>query len=404
MAKKSNQPSIKEMLKMARDAANAKMGKVGIISSAASDALCDDTGWVSTGSLSLDRLIRGCNPGGIPIGPNTGRIVHIAGEWSSGKSLILDHIFKNVQDMGGICYVAEAEATREKHFADLIGLDLDAVEMTRGMPSMEAMFDHFFYWHERFRKLDSTTPILFGIDSLDSVEATKSSDKGLSEGKAYMYGGGKSEVLGVALKRLTNRVCGMYPTSVVLLNQVREKVNNVGYGDSTYTPGGNPPHFYSSVEIKIKSSPLGAVRAKYKGAKLTGAQRQELGFTKTERGDIVARWIRATLTKTKVSSTYFQFADFYLDFERGVSRGKGLLSRLLAEGLVKMDGKYVIEHAGEFFDGGSLAKSERLWGNWLAQNMEVLSQFGNETERVPNDGENEIEDDDEEFPDESEEE
>src|SRR3990172_12807154 len=69
--------------------------------------------WASTGSAVLDRAIAGKLPGGVPMGPNRGRTVHLYGDPSLGKSLLLDHVMKSVLDLGGVALVSETEGSRD---------------------------------------------------------------------------------------------------------------------------------------------------------------------------------------------------------------------------------------------------------------------------------------------------
>lgn len=320
--------------------------------------------WASLGSLALDRVCRGKNPGGIPIGPRYGRIVHIAGDWSTGKSLLLDHIFKSVQDLKGLAVCSETESSRDPHFAHAIGMDLDKITLLRP-PTIEEAFDSFFLFHEQVRKQDEEIPIIWGIDSLESTEALRTAEKGLTESGVFHYGAGRSQALGASLRKM-GVVCSRYPTTLVMLNQTRDKPG-VLFGKKKQTPGGNPPHFYASLEIWLSGSPKGDVRGDYKGAKLTGEQRKRLGMRATERGDVVGRWIRAKIEKTKVSSTPGQEADFYISFTRGVHKWGGLLQRLLHEGMIQMGQKEQIVHNGETFE------NENEWLGWMESHQEILT-------------------------------
>src|SRR5689334_15097728 len=159
----------------------------GTILDVASKSLEFPSVWGSTGSLSLDRLCAGGNPGGIPMGRRYGCIVHVAGEWSTGKSVILDEIFKHVLvDLKGLAYCTETEGTRTPHFMDAIGLPTDLLEIDRP-DTFEAAFDHFETWHEVVRKADPTIPVVWGFDSLDSTEAEKSAKEGMSQGGGWHF-------------------------------------------------------------------------------------------------------------------------------------------------------------------------------------------------------------------------
>ena len=338
------------------------------------DQLSHPEDWISLGALSLDRICRGRNTGGVPIGPRAGRIVHIAGEWSTGKSLILDHLFKSVQEIGGIGVCSETEGSRCPHFAQAIGMDLSKILIMRPS-SIEEAFDSFMMFHEKFRINQPSMPILWGIDSLDASEALRTAGVGLTDSGVFHYGAGRSQALGHALRRVAT-LCSRYPTTLVMLNQTRDKPG-VLYGKKKQTPGGNPPHFYASLEIWLSNSPLGEVRDKYQGAKLTNEQRKRLGMRVTERGDVVGRWIRAKIEKTKVSSTPAQEADFYISFTRGVHKWGGLLQRLLHEGLAEMG------HKEEVVFGGETFQNEQEWLGWLGDHEDLLEKRKEDTVEQP---------------------
>jgi len=360
--KKETTDNRQELIELATRAVEKKFKDTPI--GTGTQQLLYPTVWASLGALSLDRVCRGHNPGGIPIGPKYGRIIHIAGDWSTGKSLILDHIFKSVLDLGGLGACTETESSRDPHFAHAIGLDLDKVTLLRP-PNIEEAFDSFFLFHENVRKVDRDIPIIWGFDSLDSTEALRTAERGLTDSGAFHYGGGRSQALGSGLRKMAV-ICSRYPTTLVMLNQTRDKPG-VLFGKKKQTPGGNPPHFYASLEIWLSLSPKGEVRGDYKGAKLTNEQRKRLGMRVTERGDVVGRWIRAKIEKTKVSSTPGQEADFYISFNRGVHKWGGLLQRLLHEGVIQMGQKEEVIYNGEPF------QNENEFLGWLESHQDILT-------------------------------
>lgn len=320
--------------------------------------------WASTGSLSLDRACRGFNPGGVPIGPRQGSIVHLAGDESTGKTLILDHLFKSVIDAGGRAVCSETEGTRNPHFADAIGLDLRKVYIMRP-ETLEQAFDSGLVYAGSIHKDDPTVPVLWGIDSVASTEAKRTADHDLTDTGVFHYGGGKSQALSEGLRRISNYV-SRFPLTLVLLNQTR--INPmVLFGSKKVTPGGKPLAFFPSLSIMLSVGPKGDTRSKYAGAKLTKEQRTRLGMRATERGDVIGRWIRAKITKSKVSDTHAQEADFYVSFTRGVHKWAGLLQKLLQEGMIELVEKDHIKHGEQVFG------DDREWLTWLAENLDTLS-------------------------------
>jgi RecA/RadA recombinase len=358
---------------IASASAAVKKAYRGSITDVASRALEFPSVFVSTGSLALDRLCSGRNPGGIPIGPRYGRIVHIAGEWSTGKSLIMDQMFEDVLvRLKGLAKRTETEGSADPHFANAIGLPLDLLSIDRP-DSFEQAYDMFETWHEDIRKQDEEIPVIWGFDSLDSTEADKSADKGLGESGGWHFGGGRAEVLGAILRKMA-RTCSRYPTTMVMLNQTRDNVG-VMFGPKKRTPGGNPPHFYASLELMLSGSPRpgkGFVRADVDMPKLTKETIKRLGLHNLEDTAVLGRYVRANCTKTKMSTTLGTTADFYIDFRRGVHKWEGLAERLLMEG--KLSSNPDMTELSMPDSEGKVVRfgSRKEWLNWIAANPQVL--------------------------------
>lgn len=375
MARKSKKSTVvedrRELLKAA-EATVRKRYKDALIGRAAKEMELPSV-FVSGGALSLDRICAGQNPGGLPIGPRYGRVVHVFGDWSTGKTVVLDEWFKDtIVGHNGLAFCMEAEGTRDPHFANAIGLPLDLLELDRP-DTLEAGIDHFIAWHDAIREKDTTVPLLGGLDSLDSTEAGKAAEKGLSEGGGWRYGGGKSEALGAGLRKIVKR-CARYPTTFVILNQTRANVG-VMFGPKRRPSGGDPPRFYASLELALRVSPLGDVRGPYRGTPLSAALRKRFGFGPADHGDVVGRWVRAKVTKTKLALTLDRSADFYIDFQRGVHKWGGLLQQMIYEGrlLVREDG--TCQHRTVDADGVQVCeefKDTKDWTAWIMQHPDVL--------------------------------
>jgi hypothetical protein len=201
-------------------------------------------------------------------------------------------------------------------------------------------------------------------------------------------------VLGAGLRRMA-KIVARYPTTLVMLNQVRDNVG-VMFGDKKTTPGGNPPHFYASLELYLKGSSRvggGFVRSASQVPPLTKEAIKRLGLydyydksgkARDDKGAVLGRYITANVTKTKMSTTLQTHADFYIDFRKGVHRWEGLAERLMFEGLLKcgpdgasdyeMVGLSGLEVLGLPADDIPLTfPDKKAWLNWLAQNLGVLA-------------------------------
>jgi RecA/RadA recombinase len=292
--------------------------------------------WFSTGSLALDHALAGQLPGGIPVGRTTGRVIHIAGKRSTGKSWLVEHVFRSVVQAGGLCLLTETEAARDPYFAEAIDLDLRQFDVQR-VPSIGKMLDGFMDWHTAQRKQYPYVPMVWAIDSLDAIEPQKVYDAGgMSESRTYMRGGGKSEEFGVMFRRLAGQVCGRYPTTILALNQVRIKPG-VLFGNPEYTTGGAAPGYYGSVEAHFRVGPLGTARAEFGGAQLSGATRKALGLPAQIKGRAVGRWVRVRIEKSRLSDSLLSEADFYIDFRTGFNKYAGLFQRFYTQELLQVE-------------------------------------------------------------------
>ena len=172
----------------------------------------------------------------------------------------------------------------------------------------------------------------------------------------------------------------VYPTTLVMLNQTRDNVG-VMFGPKKRTPGGNPPHFYASLELMLSGAPRpgkGFVRASTPMPKLKDAIVKQLGLYNMDDTAVLGRYVRAKVTKTKVATTLDTTADFYIDFRKGLHRWEGLLERTVAEGVVQTNSEFsefTMAAADAEVDSEERVKfaTKKEWLNYVAQNPGVLA-------------------------------
>lgn len=283
--------------------------------------------WASTGSLALDRAIAGQVPGGVPMGPRSGRVIHVFGDPSLGKSVLVDQLVLSVQRIDGYSLISETEGSRDPHFADALGVDLGQVEIQPAPDTIEQLFDMGLEYHDKIREKDPATPFFWGVDSLELIEAGRTWGVKMSgkESGVYQYGGGRAGAIGAALRKVAH-ACASYPTSVLVLNQVREKPG-VMFGDPKQPTGGKSPRFLASVEVKLTSSELGIVHGV---------------------GRAVGRWVHARVVKNKVANPFSE-CDFYIDFARGLRPWAGVAEGLAKEGVIAIEKTKKGQFAGKEF-------------------------------------------------------
>lgn len=220
-------------------------------------------GRISTGSINLDLKLGG----GIPIG----RMTQISGAKSTAKSTLCDHIVKNAQTTkvewiwterkeskgreiveehhkkidGLICAYLDVEGTKTIDWTrDTIGVDTDNWLYAQPSGLEECL--------EMAHQMQKDGVHLIVIDSIDSLEPTKEYESQMGESVQM---GLKPKMIGEYCRKYTatNNMLvrrGDLPCTVILINQLREKIG--AYGDIEYTPGGRAIEFYISVDLRLR--------------------------------------------------------------------------------------------------------------------------------------------------------
>lgn len=202
-------------------------------------------GRISTGSINLDLKLGG----GIPIG----RMTQISGAKSTAKSTLCDHIVKNAQTTkvewiwterkeskgrelveehprkvdGLICAYLDVEGTKTIDWTrDTIGVDTDNWLYAQPSGLEECL--------EMAHQMQKDGVHLIVIDSIDSLEPTKEYESQMGESVQM---GLKPKMIGEYCRKYTatNNMLvrrGDLPCTVILINQLREKIG--AYGDPEY--------------------------------------------------------------------------------------------------------------------------------------------------------------------------
>lgn len=199
-----------------------------------SDAPLSDIEVIPTGSLVLDMAI---GVGGFP----RGRVVEIYGPEASGKSLITLHAIAEVQKAGGIAAFIDAEYAFNMDWARKIGVNVDDLYLSQPDSGEDA-----------FNILDilisSASFDLIIVDSVSALVSKKELDGEI--GDAHV--GLQARMMSQGLRMITGKV-SKTKTTVVFINQLRQKIGNVMPGAPTETTsGGNALKYFSSLRLDIR--------------------------------------------------------------------------------------------------------------------------------------------------------
>ena len=254
------------------------------------------TDGIPTGALSLDLALGG---GGIP----RGRTVEIFGPEASGKTTLMLHIIAEAQRAGGAAAFIDVEHAFDPSWAKRIGVNLEELMVNQPSCGEEAL--EICDLLVRSNALD-----VIAVDSVAALVPRHELEGQMGEAQV----GAQARLMSQAMRKLTG-ISGKTRTSVVFINQIREKIG-VMYGSPETTPGGRALKFYSSVRIDTR----------------------RIGMLKD--GDkVIGTRVRAKVVKNKVAPP-FREGEFDILFEGGISREADVLDMGASCGVVSRAGTW----------------------------------------------------------------
>ena len=197
---------------------------------------------LSSGIFSLDYGIGG----GLP----ERKIMMIAGKEGSAKTATILTMIASVQRIGGKVALLNVEHGFDDIWATKLGVQLDKLVIANPSTIEEVS--------------DTIEPLIISgeldLIVLDSI-ASVSSDKELDESAEKGGRSGNAKANGKMVRKIVSRLNDCLrpvKTSVVLVNQIREK-QNIMFGNPEYTPGGHALHHACDIIIWLRpdSKPVG---------------------------------------------------------------------------------------------------------------------------------------------------
>lgn len=252
---------------------------------------------ISTGSINLDAAL---GQGGVP----RGRIVEIYGAESSGKTTIALHIAAEAQKAGGIVAFIDAEHALDPVYAKALGVDIDELLISQPDYGEQAM-------EIADMLVRSGAVDLIVVDSVAALVPKTEIDGEMSDQQMGL----QARLMSKALRKLTGSL-NKSKTTMVFINQIRDKIGGFGFGPQTTTTGGKALKFYASVRMEVKR--VGSVK---------------------QGDEAIGNETVVKITKNKIAPP-FKEAAFQIMYGKGISRVGEILDMAIAKDIVAKSGAW----------------------------------------------------------------
>ncbi len=283
---------------------------------------------ISTGALSLDAAL---GVGGVP----RGRVIEIYGPESSGKTTLALHIVANAQKNGGYAAFVDAEHALDPKYAGQLGVDVKNLLISQPDSGEQAL--EITETLVRSNALD-----VIVIDSVAALVPRAELEGEMGDSHMGLH----ARLMSQALRKLTGAV-SKSNTSVIFINQIREKIG-VMFGSPETTTGGRALKFYASVRMDIR----------------------RIGSLKDGQDNIGNR-VRVKVVKNKMAPP-FRETELDIMFGKGFSYEGDILDLALQANLV--------QKSGSWFSYGEdrLGQGKENVKNFFIENPDLMAKLEGE--------------------------
>ncbi len=292
---------------------------------------------IPTGCLSLDIAL---GIGGVP----KGRIIEIYGPESSGKTTVSLHILAECQKQGGTAAFIDAEHALDPSYAEKLGVNISELYVSQPDNGEQAL--------EICEALVKSGAV--DIVVIDSVAAlTPKAEINGEMGDSHM--GLQARLMSQALRKIT-AITSKSNTCIIFINQLREKLNTMGFGATPETTtGGKALKFYASIRLDVR----------------------KIESLKDSSNQVIASKTRVKVVKNKLAPP-FKTAEFEIVFGKGISKEGDLLDLAVANDIVQKTGAWYS------YDGNKIGQGRESAKSFLTNNPEAEAEIEQKVRKALN--------------------
>lgn len=287
----------------------------------------EDVPVIPTGSIYLDSAL---GVGGFP----RGRIIEIFGPESSGKTTLAIHAIAQVQKMGGVAAIVDAEHAFDPVYATNLGVDMLFLLFSQPDSGEQAL--------EIVEQLVRSGAVdLVIVDSVAALTPKAEIEGDMGDAKVGL----QARLMSQALRKLTAAL-SKTSTACIFINQLREKIGGMSFGPTETTTGGNALKFYSTQRIDIRKSTA----------------------IKDSNDEQIGNRVRIKIVKNKMAPP-FRRLECDLIYGEGLSRGGELIDLGIIYGLIEKSGAWFS------YEGSKLGQGRENVRRILNDNTELADEL-----------------------------